>query len=343
MSLRKHAWEIFYAGLRAAEPDVCIRNHLQLTGNILRAGEKFYRLDAYKNIYVIGFGKAGGHMAVALEEMIGERITSGAVNVRYGYSAPCRIVKVNQAAHPLPDNAGIAGTREILRLINNVRENDLVFCLVSGGGSALFELPCNGITLEELRKTTDLLLKCGARIDEINAVRKHISQVKGGRLAKLCRGETVSLVLSDVVNDPLDAIASGPTSPDNTTFSDCEGILAKYRISPQIPRSVKTHIRNGLEGKAEETPKKANAAFQRVHHVIIGNVLTALRASAEKAEELGYHTAIHSSSVESEAREAAKVFGAIARELHTSGNPVKRPACIIAGGETICPGRRPGN
>ncbi|MBI5307295.1 MAG: DUF4147 domain-containing protein, partial [Planctomycetes bacterium] len=228
------------------------------------------------------------------------------------------------------------------QLINNAGENDLVFCLISGGGSALFELPCNGITLEELRTTTELLLKCGARIDEINAVRKHISQVKGGRLAKLCRGEIVSLVLSDVVHDPLDAIASGPTAPDNTIFSDGESILAKYRISHEIPRSVKKHIHNGLEGRAEETPKKTDAAFHKVHHVIIGNVHIALRASAEKAKALGYYTAIHSSSVEGEAREAAKMFGTIAREVHASVNPAKRPACIIAGGETTVTMQRHG-
>ncbi|MBI5308906.1 MAG: glycerate kinase [Planctomycetes bacterium] len=342
MSLRKHAREIFHAGLRAVEPDVCIKNHLQLTGNMLKEGERFYNLDAYKNIYVIGFGKASGYMAVALEEMLNERITSGVVNVRYGYSAPCRIVKVNQAGHPLPDVAGMQGTREILRLVNNVGENDLVFCLISGGGSALFELPCNGITLEELRQTTELLLKCGARIDEINTIRKHISQVKGGRLAKLCRGEIVSLVLSDVVNDPLDAIASGPTASDNTVFSHCERILAKYRISPKIPLSVKKHIHNGLEGKAEETPKETDAAFHKVQHVIIGNVGTALRAAAEKAKALGYHTSIHSSSIEGEAREAAKIFGAMAREIHASGNPAKRPACIIAGGETTVTMQRHG-
>lgn len=324
------------------EPDACIKDHLQLTGHILKVGERFYNLDAYKNIYVIGFGKASGYMAVALEEMLKERITSGVVNVRYGYSAPCRIIKINQTGHPLPDVAGMQGTREILRLVNNVGENDLVFCLISGGGSALFELPCNGITLEELRKTTELLLKCGARIDEINTVRKHISQVKGGRLAKLCRGKIVSLVLSDVVNDQLDAIASGPTAPDKTVFSDCESILAKYRISHEIPRSVKKHIHNGLEGMAEETPNKTDAAFHKVHHVIIGNVRMALRASAEKAKVLGYHSAIHSSSVEGEAKEAAKIFGAIAREVHASVNPTKRPACIIAGGETTVTMQRHG-
>ncbi len=324
------------------EPDACIKDRLQLTGHILKVGERFYNLDAYKNIYVIGFGKASGYMAVTLEEMLKERITSGVVNVRYGYSAPCRIIKINQTGHPLPDVAGMQGTREILRLVNNVGENDLVFCLISGGGSALFELPCNGITLEELRKTTELLLKCGARIDEINTVRKHISQVKGGRLAKFCRGEIVSLVLSDVVNDPLDAIASGPTAPDKTVFSDCESILAKYRISHEIPRSVKKHIHNGLEGMAEETPNKTDAAFHKVHHVIIGNVRMALLASAEKAKALGYHSAIHSSSVEGEAKEAAKIFGAIAREVHASVNPTKRPACIIAGGETTVTMQRHG-
>jgi glycerate 2-kinase len=334
-SLRKNTLEIFNAGLQAVEPDICMQKHIHLlTENLLKTGERIYDLNTFKNIYVIGFGKASGFMAFALERLLRERIKGGIVTVRYGYAASCNIVRVHEAGHPIPDYAGIKSTDEILRLLQNVKEHDLVFCLISGGGSALFESPCEGITLEDIQKVNELFLKSGARIHEMNAIRKHISKVKGGQLARICKGKITSFILSDVENDSLDTIASGPTSPDHSTFSDCKRILSKYGLLQKIPVSIREHIQKGLDGTVEETPKITNPIFNRVHNVIIGNNRIALYASYKKAKELGYHTAILSSCIKGEAREVAKVFGAIAKEIHTSENPMKRPACIIAGGET---------
>ena len=332
--LKKNALEIFFAGLKAADPDILIRKLFLLEGNLLKIEDRIYNLDKYKNIYIVGFGKASGFMAATLEELLMKRIKAGIVNVRNGYAAPCKFIKVNAAGHPIPDEAGIKGTLEIVRLIKDVEENDLVFCLISGGGSALFELPVDGISLDDIQKITLLLLNCGARIDEVNAIRKHISLVKGGRLVNMCKAEIISLILSDVVNDTLSDIASGPTSPDASTFQDCKIILMKYDLFHKIPVSIKKHIQNGLNGTVEETPKSTDKIFDKVHNIIIGNNRTALKASCQKAIELGYNASILSSYIKGEAREIAMVFSAIAREIHSYGGPVKRPACIIAGGET---------
>ncbi|MBM4054729.1 MAG: glycerate kinase [Planctomycetes bacterium] len=332
-SLREDALKIYFAGLHSVGADVCIQKYIKVKDNCITVGRKTYDLGNYNNIYITGFGKVSGFMAAAMEKLLGERIKKGIVNVRYGYAAPCKYVKINSAGHPIPDSAGVNGTKEIIGIAKEAKENDLVFCLISGGGSALFELPYEGISLEEIRNITALLLKCGATIDEMNALRKHLSMVKGGRFAGLCRAEMVSVILSDVINDQLDTIASGATSPDSSTFSDCERILNKYGLYQKIPVSVRKHIQNGLHGNIEETPKPGDKIFAGVNNVIVGNNRTALIASKEKAQQLGYNAVILSSCIKGEAREIAKVFGAIAREIHFSGYPVKRPACIIAGGE----------
>ena len=341
-TLRENALEIFYAGLRAVESDVCMRRHIHLTGSILKIGKRAYNLNKFKDIYIVGFGKISGFMAATLEGLLIGLIKAGIVNVPHGYTPPCRVVKLNMAEHPIPDEAGIEGTREIVHLLKKANENDLVLCLISGGGSALFELPCDGISLGEIQKVTALLLKSGARIDEVNTIRKHLSMVKGGRLAKMCKAEIVSLILSDVIGDRLDTIASGPTSPDYSTFLDCKKIFMKYGLFQKIPASIKAHIKKGLEGKIEETPRVTDKIFDSVYHVIIGNNHIALKAAYKKAMGLGYHTCILSSYISGEAREVAKIFGAIAKEIHRSGNPAKRPACIIAGGETTVIVRRNG-
>lgn len=333
-SLRKDALQIFYAGLKSVESDICIQRHISpITQNLLKIEQNVYDLDKFKDIYLIGFGKASGFMASTLEKLLKKRIKAGIVTVRYGYAVPSEIIKVNEAGHPIPDNASIESTHAILRLMQEVKEDDLVFCLISGGGSALFESPCEGISLEDLQEVTQVLLKCGARIDEINAVRKHISKVKDGQLARICKGTIISLILSDVTNDSFAIIASGPTSPDYSTFFDCKEIFLKYGLLQKIPVSIKAHIAKGLLGKIQETPKATDAIFSKVHNVIVGNNRIALSASRKKASDLGYHTALLSSSIKGEAQEVAKVFGAIAREIHVSGSPINRPACIIAGGE----------
>jgi len=235
----------------------------------------------------------------------------------------------------VPDENGLKGTQEIIKLLSNLTERDLVIFLISGGGSALLPSPRPGITLEEKQKVTDLLLSCGATIQEINALRKHLSFLKGGGLAKLVYPATlIALILSDVIGDPLDAIASGPTVPDSTTFDDCAKILGRYELWEKIPFSLAQHIREGLGGKREETLKEGDPAFHKVYNLIVGNNLLAMKAAQEMAKTLGYRTLMLSSLVEGETREVAKVHVAVAKEVLLSGNPVPSPACILSGGET---------
>ena len=235
----------------------------------------------------------------------------------------------------MPDESGFKGAQEIVRLLSNLTERDLVIFLISGGGSALLPTPPPGITLEEKQRVTDLLLSCGATIQEINVLRKHLSLLKGGGLAKIVYPATlISLILSDVIGDPLDAIASGPTVPDPTRFEDCARILDRYELWGKIPPPVARHIREGLEGKKEETLKEGNPAFEKVYNLIVGNNLLAMKEAQKKAKALGYRTVMLSSLVEGETREVAKVHAAVAKEVLLSGNPIPPPACLLSGGET---------
>jgi glycerate 2-kinase len=334
VQLRKDALGIFRAGLKAADPVDAILSHVKLAGDNLQVGEKRYDPGRFSAIYAIGAGKASAKMAEALEQLLGSRLR-GIVNVKYGHAVPLKAIKVNEAGHPLPDEAGVQGTKEMLRLLGNCDEHCLVFFLVSGGGSALLPCPAEGLTLRDKQCTTEILLECGATIQEINAVRKHISQVKGGRLARVAYPATVvSLVLSDVVGDPLDSIASGPTVPDSSTFADCLRVLEKYGIQEQIPAAVRSYLGRGAQGEFEESPKAGDPVFANVQNLLVGSNRLALRAAKEKAEELGYHGLILSSSIQGETREAARFHAAIGKEILESGNPVARPACVISGGET---------
>lgn len=332
--LRNDATSIFQAGLKAADPVSAILRHVTLAGNQLQVGERGYDLARCSALYAVGAGKASARMAQAVEQIVGERL-SGIVNVKYGHAVPLKAVKVNEAGHPLPDEAGVRGTREILRLLEQCDEHGLVLFLVSGGGSALLPCPAQGLTLDDKQRTTQVLLECGATIHEINAVRKHISRVKGGRLARAAYpAAIVSLILSDVVGDSLDSIASGPTVPDSSTFSDCLRVIERYRIQEKLPAAVKTYLQRGAIGEIEETPKPSDPVFQKVQNLIVGSNRLALRAAKEKAEELGYRGLILSSLIQGETREVAGVHTAIAREILMTGNPVPRPACVISGGET---------
>ncbi|MBI3989541.1 MAG: glycerate kinase [candidate division NC10 bacterium] len=333
--LRKAALEIFGAALKAADPAEAIRRHVRLEGTLLKAGISTFDLSQVRRMFVVGAGKASAPMGAALEEILHDRILEGLMVTKYGHLGPVRRVRLLEAGHPVPDEAGLQAARAVLDLVERAGEGDLVIVLISGGGSALLPFPVEGVTLEEKQKLTGLLLACGAAIKEINAVRKHLSRIKGGKLAQAAfPAKVLALILSDVVGDPLDAIASGPTAPDLTTFADAFEILKRYRLLEQVPASILQHLQAGLEGKVLETPKADDPLFEGVTNVIVGSNLLALLAAKARAEEFGFRTLILSSSIEGETREVAKVHGAIAREVRRTGHPIPPPACIISGGET---------
>ncbi len=323
------------AALLAVDPVEAVKRSLRLKGNTLRVGKTAYDLGAYEHIYVVGAGKASAAMAHALEQVVGERITAGWINVKDGYMAPTRTITLHEAGHPFPDARGVEGSRQIVSLLHKAGPADLVFCLISGGGSALMTLPVEGIALSEIELLTQALLRSGATINEINAIRKHLSQLKGGYLSRLtCPAQVISLIVSDVIGSPLDVIASGPTSPDPTTFAQAYAVLQKYNLLRDVPPAITHHLKRGMEGQVPETPKADDEAFARTQNVIIASNELAAQAALEKACQFGLNSLLLSTFVEGEAREVAKVFAATAKEIVNSGQPVSRPACIVAGGET---------
>jgi len=332
---KKTLREIFMVGIRAVDPEEAVRCHIELSGNELRVGGCSYQLERFKRIFVTGFGKATAPMAKALEQILGERLTGGWITVKYGHGLPLKKIRVMEAGHPVPDQAGLEAARYILERLKVCTEHDLVLCAFSGGGSALCPAPRPPILLEEKQVTTRLLLECGADIFELNSLRKHMSLSKGGQLAKIVYpARVVSLFLSDVVGDPLDVIASGPTVADPGTFADCIRIIERYGLSEKLPASVLELLRNGASGLVEETPKPNDVVFERVQNLVVGSNRAALLASAQKASELGYVPLVLSSFVQGEAREIAQAFAAIGKEIVSSGHPVSAPACVLAGGET---------
>ena len=332
---RKDALAIFQAGVKAVDPVQAIKKHLKLEENRLTVGEKTYNLSGFDRISVIGAGKASAAMARAMEETLDERLNSGLVITKHNHALPLDKVQVIEAGHPVPDEAGFRGARQIVRFLEQVDEKDLVFYLISGGGSALLPYPHEGLTLEDKQDVTKILLEVGANIHEINTLRKHLSRVKGGRLAKVAYPATlISLILSDVIGDDLDSIASGPTVPDHSTFADCMDILDKYQITDRLPSVVVDILKKGTHGQIEDTPKAGDPAFERTQNLIIGSNILAVKAAEKKAGELGYNPLIFSTFIEGETRDVARVHAAIAKEILSSGNPIKRPACVISGGET---------
>jgi hydroxypyruvate reductase len=333
--LRAEAREIFLAGLTAADPLDAVRKSVRLRNDHLQVANRSYALSRIHNIFITGCGKAAARMALAIEDLLGDRVAGGVVVVKYGYGLPLQKIKVVEAGHPIPDEAGIDGASQIVELVRAAGENDLVLFLLSGGGSALFPGPADGLTLADKQRTTQMLLQSGATIQEINSVRKHISKLKGGRFAKLVApAQLVSLILSDVVGDSLEAIASGPTVGDATTYSDCLEIIQRYELREKIPHSVVNLLQRGARGAVDETPKPPDAVFQKVQNVVIGSNQTALKAAEHKAGILGYHTRILSSSIEGESRTVARSHAALVKEIALTDKPMRRPACVISGGET---------
>ncbi|MBZ5608554.1 MAG: glycerate kinase [Acidobacteriia bacterium] len=330
-STRKQALRIFRAALRAADPFEAVLRHARLDGQTLVAGRHRYRLPDFGNIYVVGAGKAGAHMARAVERLLGRRIRGGLINVKYGHGVPLRRIQLNECGHPVPDRNGESGAQRIAEIASAAQSRDLVICLISGGASALLPLPAPPVTLKEKQQTTRLLLDCGADIHEINCIRKHISGIKGGQLARLAYPATVlALILSDVIGDDLDVIGSGPTVPDRSTFRDAQGIFEKYGIWEKAPAGV----RQRLTSSVAETPKPGDRIFERVQNLIVGSNRLAVDAAVREARALGFHTLVLSTFLEGEAREVARVHAAIAREIRAAGRPLRTPACVLSGGET---------
>jgi len=333
--LRKQALSIFSAALKAADPVQAVLRHLRVEGGALVAGKARYPLSRFENIWVLGAGKASAAMAQAAERVLGRRITAGLINVKYGHLARLRRIELNECGHPMPDQKGVEGAARIAAMAAGAGPRDLVLCLISGGGSALLPLPAPGITLDEKQAATRLLLASGANIHEINAVRKHISQIKGGQLARLAAPATViALLLSDVIGDDLDVIGSGPTAPDPSTFDGARRILDKYGIMDRVPASVRQRLERGLAGEIPETPKPGDAAFTRTRNLVVGSCLLAVEAAEARAKQLGFRTMVLSTWIEGETREIARMHAAIAKEIIHSGRPLGPPACVITGGET---------
>jgi hydroxypyruvate reductase len=339
-NLRSVAKKIFRAALSAVDPDKAVRNYLSLKGDTLTLSgmtgqkERHYDLSRFKRIFVVGAGKAAVPMARACEDIFQKRIQEGIVITKYGHSGPLRYIKTVEAGHPVPDESGLAGAKEIVGLLKACRDGDLVICLTSGGCSALLPLPSPPVTLSENQKLTGLLLRSGATIHEINAVRKHISMTKGGNLAKLAYPATViNLILSDVIGDNLDIIGSGPFVADSSTFQDAWDVLAKYGLTDQAPKNVIKRLQAGRKKTIEETPKQGNICFRNVGNVIIGSNLMALKAAETVANKEGFHTLLLSSRLQGEARELAKFYAAIAQEIGESRYPYPSPVCILGGGE----------
>jgi len=332
---RRQVVQVLQAALAAVDPAEAVRRYLRCQEGVLEVAGQRYPLEGYKHIYVVGAGKAGAPMAQAVEEVLGERITAGQVNVKYGYTLPTRFISLQEAGHPIPDEAGVAGSRRIAQLLEQAGAEDLVICLISGGGSALMTLPVEGISLEEMKILTDALLRVGATINEINAIRKHLDALKGGKLARLAYpAHVVSLILSDVVGNPLDVIASGPTVPDRSTFREAYGLLERYDLLEKVPSSIVEYLRRGAHGEIPDTPKEGDPIFAHTQNVIVASNDIAAEAALQEARERGFHALLLSTYVEGEAREVGKVLAALAKEEATFSRPVPKPACLVLGGET---------
>ncbi len=326
--------DIFNAALRAVDPYRAVRRVLRPADGRLGVGGAAYEFAAFNRIIVIGAGKATARMAKAVEETIGKSIAGGVIIVKYGHASNLSTIEQLEAGHPIPDEAGVQGTARILEVVRRADEKTLILCLLSGGGSALLVAPLPGITLEDKQLTTDLLLKAGADINELNVVRKHLSAIKGGRLAQVAHpASVVTLILSDVIGDRLEVIASGPTAPDSSTYADAAFVISKYGLSSTVPPRVTSLIERGLAGQEKETAKSGDACFTTTRNVIVGGIAQALDAAREKAVFLGYTAEIHTAELQGEARAAARTLARTALRLRDNMKRGEK-LCLLSGGET---------
>ncbi len=313
-----------------------LKSKMRMKDRCLCTNGYSFDLSQFQNVYVVGGGKAAARMALALEEILGKDITEGYVNVPYIGKTETKVIELNEARHPVPDESGVKGARRILEIVQKAGKSDLVIVLLSGGGSSLLPLPRDSISLNDKRYFTTDLLKSGATIGEINSVRKHLSLIKGGWLAKnACPATVLNLIISDVVNDTLETIASGPTVPDSTTFADARKILERYDLWADAPPAIRKLIMDGEQGLIEETPKPGNKCFKKVYSVILGNCYSSAIAAVEALKAQGLNTLLLTSRLEGEARTVGTVLSSIATEIDSSDNPVPKPAAVVVSGETV--------
>lgn len=339
MDKKEIAGKIFREALKSVDPAFIVKGY---AGKV----HSYYLMKGFTSLVIAGFGKAAYQMAKAVEEMFdSDLIRGGIVVTKYGHaksqlsavsdqqSGELKKIKVLEAAHPVPDENGFKAAEEVISLLKEADKNTLVLCLISGGGSALFVSPCDGVTLSEKQAITDLLLKAGADITELNSVRKHLSAVKGGRLAEIVYpAEIISLIISDVIGDKLDVIASGPTAPDPSTYQDALDVLKKFYLLDKAPGSIVNIFKKGTDGTIPDTPKDDNPVFQNVQNIIIGSNKIAIDAAYKEAEVLGLDAEIISSELAGDAKEAGKWLAKKALEEHS--NSSSRSKCLISGGET---------
>jgi len=325
---------IFDAALAAVDPYYAVLGSAKVANGHLRVADADYDLAALKRILVVGGGKATARMAQAVETLLGEYITTGLIVVKDGHTLPLKNIEQVEAAHPVPNAAGEAGARRILDLVRAADEKTLMLCLLSGGASALLVAPDTGLTLQDKQEATGLLLRAGASIDELNAVRKHLSAIKGGRLAQAAfPAQVLTLLLSDVIGDRLDVIASGPTAVDGSSFADALAVISKYGLLDKMPQRVTALLQQGACGQLAETAKAGDRCFNQTRNVIVGALRLALEAAAIESRRLGLNTRIISAELQGEARAAAHFLAQIARR-ELSGMCGGERCCLLCGGET---------
>ena len=332
---RNNALEIFKEAVEAANPKKCVLDYLTLEDQLLTVDAKTYNLKEYDSVYAIAFGKAAAAMAEGVEEVLGDRLTGGIV---VSNTTPARKFKklgFSLCGHPVPDERSVSAANEVMSILGTAGEKDLVIFLISGGGSAVLSMPSPGLTLDDVRNTTETLLGSGVDKNGLNAVRKHLSQIKGGGLLKKALpADVVTLILSNVVSNKVDAIASGPTVPDSTTFEDAWKVIDALDLEHRLPPQVVVHLEDGRNGELPETLKEGEFDPDKVQTLIVGSNIKSLMEAQRKAGELGYNTLMLSSQISGEAKEVAKVIAGIAFDIERSDIPVKKPSCIIFGGET---------
>lgn len=322
------------AGLRAADPAHALLNRVHRTGHRLQVGRRSYDLRSFDRVVVVGAGKASARMAQALERVLGTCLDGGLIVVKTGHRLPTKRITVIEAGHPVPDYAGQKAAKQLRDRVSELGARDLLIVLLSGGASSLIPAPVAGVSLADKQTLTQLLLRSGAAIQEINVVRKHLSTIKGGRLAEATRARIVTLILSDVIGDELTAIGSGPTTPDPSTYREAIAIMKRRRIWTKAPASIRRHLQRGGRGDVSETPKPGSARFRRVQHEIIGNNEMALAAAAQAAMRGGLRTVLFSTPLVGEASRAGTAFASLAERLSEGEGILRRPYCIVAGGET---------